>query len=102
RGRPLAEMERVPGEPERNRIGEHVAGIGHQRQRAGEPAAERLGDHEAAGQQRDDQHALLVAAAVDVHPGSMVVAGMAVLMQAPLVLMIMVMPMAGPMLMSGV
>ena len=60
------QVERVPGEPERDRIGQHVAGIGEQRQRAGEQAADRLGDHEAAGQAGGDQDARLVGRAVDM------------------------------------
>jgi hypothetical protein len=53
-------MEGIPGQAKRNGVGEHVAGIGQQRQRPGEQAAERLGHHEAGGQAGRDQHALLV------------------------------------------
>ncbi len=67
RGRAFGEMEGIPGEPQRDGIGQHVAGIGEQRQRAGDPAADRFRDHEAAGQKGRDQHTRLVARAAAMH-----------------------------------
>ena len=43
RGRlPVGEVEGIPGEPERDRIRQHVAGVGQQRERSGVEAAEPL------------------------------------------------------------
>ena len=76
RGRlPVGEVEGVPGEAERDRIRQHVAGVGQQRQRSGVEAASGFGDHEAAGQEGCDQDALLVGAAMHM-TGTMAVAGM--------------------------
>ena len=59
-GRLPREPEADPGEREAREVGQHVAGIGEQRQRAGENAADDLGDHEAARQQRGEPDAALV------------------------------------------
>ena len=39
---------------QRGEVGQHVAGVGEERQRAGDEAAGDLGDHEAAGEERGD------------------------------------------------
>ena len=60
--RPAREAEGEPGEKQAGEIGEHVAGIGQQRQRAGDEAAGRLDHHERAGDERCPEHAALVVA----------------------------------------
>ena len=55
-----AEAKCDPGQRQRGGVGEHVAGIGEQRQRARDQPADHLGDHEAAGQQHGPEHQLLV------------------------------------------
>ena len=54
------QAEPEPGERERGEVGEHVAGVGEQRERAGGDAARHLGEHEGAGEQRGEPHAPLV------------------------------------------
>ena len=49
-----------PGERKRGEVGQHMAGVGDQRQRAGGDAARHLGEHEGAGQRRGEPHAPLV------------------------------------------
>ena len=56
----------MPGEAECRGIGEHVPGIGEQRQRAGEQAPGNLGCHEADGQQQRPENAPLIAMLVTV------------------------------------
>ena len=57
---PAADPERHPGERERGGVGQHVAGVGEQRQRArGEPAQD-LDAHEARGQHEGPEDAALV------------------------------------------
>ena len=60
--RPAREAEGKPGENEPGKVGEHVAGIGQQRQRAGDEAAGRFDDHECAGDERRPEHAALIVA----------------------------------------
>ena len=77
--RPRAHQIGGIGERQRHGVGQHVAGIGDQRQRAREHAARRLRQHEAAGQDRRREDAPAVArigyrrVRVAV-PGAMVVA----------------------------
>ena len=73
-GRPAREAEGKPGEREPGKVGEHVAGIGQQRQRAGNEAAGRFDDHERAGdERRPEQAALIVAVAVALSAVAVVV-----------------------------
>ena len=60
--RPAREAEGKPGEKEPGKVGEHVAGIGEQRQRAGDEATRRFDDHECAGDERRPEHAALIVA----------------------------------------
>ena len=53
-GRAAGDAEGEPGHRERGEVGQHVAGVGDQRERAGEEAAGDLDEHEAAGQERGD------------------------------------------------
>ena len=63
---PLGQLERVPGKAERDGVGQHVAGVGEQRQRAGEESADCLRDHETRRQAGGDQDALLVSPTVNM------------------------------------
>ena len=54
------DAERHPGERQGGGVGQHVAGVGDQRQRAGEQPAHHLGHREPAGQPQGDQHAARV------------------------------------------
>ena len=49
-GRAAGEAEGEPGQRQRRHVGEHVAGVGEERERAGEEAAGDLDQHEAAGE----------------------------------------------------
>ncbi len=49
-----------------HRIGQHVAGIGEQRERTRQDAADHLDDHERAGQDQRDRHPSHVAVVVRV------------------------------------
>ena len=81
RARPLAHPVGDIGERQRHGVGQHVAGIGDQRERPRQQPAHRLRHHEAAGQDRGEQDAALVssarrrhvAVAVAVSPSMMVV-----------------------------
>ena len=53
-GRAPGEAEGEPGERQGGEVGQHVAGVGEERQRAGEEAARHLGEHEAAGEECRD------------------------------------------------
>ena len=53
-GRAAGDAEGEPGHRQRGEVGQHVPGVGDQRQRAGEEAAGDLDQHEAAGQERGD------------------------------------------------
>ena len=53
-------LKSEPGERQRGEVGEHVAGVGEKRQRAGDDAAGDLGEHEGAGEQRSEPHAPLI------------------------------------------
>ena len=53
--------ERQPSQGQRRRIGEHMAGIGQQRQRARQEAARRFHQHEPARQQRRPADPALIA-----------------------------------------
>ena len=55
-----------PGERQRRGIGQHVAGVGEQRQRPGDDAADRLGQHGDRGQQAGPEQAALVGAGLGV------------------------------------
>ena len=57
---PPGKMECIPGQHERDGIGQHVTCIREQRQRAREQAAERFGNHEATSQAGSKQHTALV------------------------------------------
>ena len=59
-GRLAREPETDPGEREAREVGEHVARIREQCQRAGQEAADDLGHHEAAREQRSQADAALV------------------------------------------
>jgi len=75
-----------PGERQRARVGEHVAGIGNEGERARKNAAERLDDHEAAGEPERHEHAPLIASAVRMRMAMrMTVMVMAVLMMVMIV-----------------
>ena len=70
-----------PGERERHGVGQHMPGIGDERERTRQQPANRLRQHEAAGEDRGEQDAVLVssarrrhvAVAVAVSPSMMVV-----------------------------
>jgi hypothetical protein len=63
-----------PREREGSGVGEHVTGIGEQRQRPGQQAACRLDGHEAAREQHGPEDSLLVVArGGPKRPGEMVV-----------------------------
>ncbi len=67
---PARKAEGEPGEEQAGEIGQHVAGVGEQRQRAGDQAAGRLYHHETAGdERRPEQAAFVVAVAVAVPAG---------------------------------
>ncbi len=51
-GRAPGDVDRGQGDGQGHGVGEHVRGIGDQRQAAGEDAADDLGDEEASGQQQ--------------------------------------------------
>ena len=53
-GGTAGDAEGGPGHAERREVGQHVPGVGDQRQRAGDEAAHDLGHHEPARQQRRD------------------------------------------------
>ena len=53
-GRAAGDAEGEPRHRQRREVGEHVAGVGEERQRAGDDAADDLGDHEAAGEEGRD------------------------------------------------
>ena len=74
-GRFFRKLEGGPGQPERQCIGQHVAGIGQQCQRTRQQPADHLDNHEAAGQQRGKQQA----------PGVFFVGRVVVDMHAPIV-----------------
>ena len=55
-GRAAGEPDRDQREADRRRVGEHVGGVGEQRQRVGDDPGHHLGGHEAEDQrQRDPQ-----------------------------------------------
>ena len=58
--RPSGHAEADPGKRETAEVRQHVAGVGHQGQRAGEDAAHKLDSHEAAGEQRRNRDAVFV------------------------------------------
>ena len=53
-GRAAGDAEGEPGHGEGGEVGQHVAGVGEERERAGDEAAGDLDDHEAAGEERGD------------------------------------------------
>ncbi len=60
-GRTARQPRRHEGKHQRACIGQHVARIGEQRERARDNAAHRFQHHEAAGEPHGEHHALLVA-----------------------------------------
>ena len=55
-----ASRTREQAEREGDHVGEHVAGVGQQRERAGQDAADRLGEHVARGEREHDREPSLV------------------------------------------
>ena len=59
-GRPRRHAHGKPGEPERGGVGQHVTGVGDERQRSRVDAADQLGEHCPGGEQAGPEQPALV------------------------------------------
>ena len=80
-GRAAGEPDRDQREADRGGVGEHVGGVGEQRQRVGDDPGHHLGRHEAEDQREGDRQL----AAVGVRRGAVAVAGVGVAHRRPIV-----------------